>query len=58
MIRTMIGFAAVVLVIGQREAASMPLELRVKQTQVVNSRNEPVRLRGVNTACLEWSKRR
>ena len=27
----------------------------VKKTQIVNRRNEPVRLRGVNTACLEWT---
>ena len=34
---------------------SMPLPLKVIGTRVVNSRNEPVRLRGVNIAGLEWS---
>jgi aryl-phospho-beta-D-glucosidase BglC (GH1 family) len=29
--------------------------LHVVKTQILNARNEPVRLRGVNTACLEWS---
>jgi hypothetical protein len=36
-------------------AAAQPLPLRVVGTQVLNSRGEPVRLRGVNTASLEWS---
>jgi hypothetical protein len=35
--------------------ASMPLALKVVGTQILNSKNEPVRLRGVNTACLEWT---
>jgi Tol biopolymer transport system component len=33
----------------------MPLPLKVHKTHLVNSRNERVRLRGVNTASLEWS---
>ena len=37
------------------EAAAMPLPLKVVDTQVVNSRGERVRLRGVNAACLEWT---
>ena len=37
------------------QGGSMPLRLQVVGTQIVNSRNEPVRLRGVNTAGLEWS---
>jgi TolB protein len=37
------------------QPGSMPLPLKVVGTRIVNSRNEPVRLRGVNTACLEWS---
>ncbi len=37
------------------ERGAMPLPLKVVGTRVVNSRNEPVRLRGVNTAGLEWS---
>ena len=34
---------------------AMPLALKVVGTQILNSRNEPVRLLGVNTAALEWS---
>jgi len=37
------------------ESASMPLPLKVVGTQILNSKNEPVRLRGVNCACLEWT---
>jgi Cellulase (glycosyl hydrolase family 5)/WD40-like Beta Propeller Repeat len=37
------------------QGESMPLPLKVVGTRIVNSRNEPVRLRGVNTAGLEWS---
>ena len=56
MIRTIITLGVLVfLVFALREASSMPPELMVKKTQVVNSRNEPVRLRGVNAACLEWT---
>ena len=39
----------------QGQPSSMPLPLKVVRTQVVNSRGERVRLRGVNAACLEWS---
>jgi hypothetical protein len=35
--------------------AGMPLPLKVKGNQVLNSKNEPVLLRGVNTASLEWT---
>jgi TolB protein len=34
---------------------SPPAALRVDKTRILNSRNEPVRLRGVNAACLEWT---
>jgi len=34
---------------------SPPLPLKVVKNQVLDSRNQPVRLRGVNTACLEWT---
>ena len=34
---------------------AMPFPLKVIGTRVVNSENENVRLRGVNTAGLEWS---
>ncbi len=48
---------AMVLVLASVAAAasSMPLPLKVVGTQLVNSNNEPVRLRGVNCACLEWT---
>ena len=64
MIRYLIGRGARVLVIAQAvvgialaqgEPSSAPLPLKVKKTQVVNSRDEPIRLRGVNAACLEWT---
>ena len=35
--------------------ASMPLPLKVVKAQVLNSKGEVVRLRGVNAACLEWT---
>jgi len=41
--------------LAQAERSSTPLPLKVKKTQVLNSRDEPVRLRGVNAACLEWT---
>jgi endoglucanase len=37
------------------ETSSTPLPLQVVGTQLVNSKNEPVRLRGVNCASLEWT---
>jgi hypothetical protein len=40
---------------AKAESSSMPLPLKVAGTKVVNSKNEPVRLRGVNAACLEWT---
>jgi hypothetical protein len=53
-IRFMIGLSAAIVLAGD-DASSLPLPLRVVKTQVVNSRGERVRLRGVNTACLEWT---
>lgn len=41
--------------VGMGESSSMPLPLRVVGTQILNSKNEPVRLRGVNCASLEWT---
>src|ERR1700722_3768866 len=32
-----------------------PLPLKVSGTKLLNSAGEPVRLRGVNTACMEWT---
>ena len=39
----------------QARPSSPPLALRVKGNQVLNSKNQPVLLRGVNAACLEWT---
>lgn len=40
---------------AKAESSPMPLALKVAGTQIVNSKNEPVRLRGVNCASLEWT---
>jgi hypothetical protein len=37
------------------QVASMPLALRAVGNQILNSNDEPVRLRGVNCASLEWT---
>ena len=37
------------------ESPAMPLPLKVVKTQVLNSRGDVVRLRGVNTPSLEWT---
>ncbi len=39
----------------QVKSTSPPLALKVKGNQVLNSKEQPVLLRGVNTASLEWS---
>src|ERR1035441_2670208 len=36
-------------------ASKMPLPLKVVGTRILNSKNQPVRLRGVNAASLEWT---
>ena len=54
MIRAICAIVTLVLAV-HGEAWSMPAEIRVEKTKLVNSRNEPVRLRGVNAACLEWT---
>jgi TolB protein len=54
MIRAICIIVTLVLAV-QGEALSMPPEIRVEKTKLVNGRNEPVRLRGVNAACLEWT---
>jgi cellulase (glycosyl hydrolase family 5) len=36
-------------------AAGMPLPLKVAGTRILNSNNEPVLLRGVNAASMEWT---
>jgi hypothetical protein len=38
-----------------KSSPGMPLALKTAGTQVLNSENKPVLLRGVNTACLEWT---
>jgi len=40
---------------AKAESSSMPLPLKVVGTQVLNSKNEPVLLRGVNCASMEWT---
>jgi len=37
------------------DSAQMPLPLKVVGTRILNSKNEPVILRGVNTPSLEWT---
>ncbi len=49
------GVQAPRLTSGQVKSAGMPLPLKVKGNQILNSKEQPVLLRGVNTACLEWS---
>jgi hypothetical protein len=39
----------------QKKSSDMPLPLKVKGNQILNSNNESVVLRGVNAASLEWS---
>ena len=39
----------------QAKSAGMPLPLKVKGNQILDSKDQPVTLRGVNAACLEWS---
>ncbi|MCJ7729841.1 MAG: glycoside hydrolase family 5 protein [Sedimentisphaerales bacterium] len=40
---------------GKAQSPSMPLLLKVAGTKVLNSKNVPVTLRGVNAASLEWT---
>ncbi len=40
---------------AKAETSSMPPPLKVVGAQLLNSKDEPVRLRGVNCACLEWT---
>jgi len=47
--------AAMLLVFSGAQAKSSPLALKVSGTQVLNSENKPVTLRGVNAASLEWT---
>ena len=63
MVRRMIQLGVVVVMLAQSamapaltqdERSAMPLPLRVAKSKLVNSRDELVRLRGVNAAGLEW----
>ena len=40
---------------AQAKSSGMPLALKVKGNQILNSKNQPVLLRGVNASCLEWT---
>ena len=44
-----------VVVRGATNDANLPLPLKVVGTRIVNSKGEPVRLQGVNTASMEWT---
>ncbi len=64
MMRRLIVLASVVIVLtaanlnasaGEKTSASMPLPLKVVGTQVLDSKGEPVILRGVNCASMEWT---
>ena len=55
---TLVGAALAAVVMEgavQAESSSMPLPLKVVGTQILNSKNEPVLLRGVNCASMEWT---
>jgi hypothetical protein len=39
----------------QKKSSGVPLPLKIKGNQILNSKDEPVLLRGVNAAALEWS---
>ena len=44
MMRRILTLGLLLLVVAHRQANAAPPELSVKKTQIVNSRNEPVRL--------------
>jgi len=48
--------AYLVLALGQLPT-KMPLPLHIEGTRVLDSKNRPVRLRGVNVASLEWDSK-
>src|SRR5437879_1731774 len=41
--------------LARAKSSAMPLPLKVAGTEVHDSHNARVRLRGVNAACLEWT---
>lgn len=46
---------AITQTLEEKSNANTPLPLHVSGTQILNSKNEPVRLRGVNAASMEWT---
>ena len=46
---------AVCVTAGAEISTNLPLPLKVVGTDIVNEKGEPVLLRGVNAACLEWT---
>ena len=42
-------------VAGASDSSKTPLPLKAVGTKILNSKDEPVLLRGVNAACLEWT---
>jgi endoglucanase len=50
-----VGILLAVVPAGWSQGGSMPLALKVVGAQILNSNNEPVLLRGVNCASMEWT---
>jgi hypothetical protein len=58
MVLTLMGAALAAVVmegVVRAESSPMPLPLKVAGTQILNGKNEPVTLRGVNCASMEWA---
>ena len=49
------GFILIGAAAAQERRATDPLALKIVGTQLLNSAGDPVRLRGVNTASMEWT---
>ncbi|MCU0914216.1 MAG: glycoside hydrolase family 5 protein [Planctomycetes bacterium] len=54
-ITVLIGVLFAFIAAAEAESSSMPLPLKVVGTKILNSKNEPVTLRGVNCASMEWT---
>ena len=54
-IKLIVGILVISAIMGTSESFATPPVLKVIGTQILNSNNEPVRLRGVNCASLEWT---
>jgi aryl-phospho-beta-D-glucosidase BglC (GH1 family) len=50
-----VGFLLLAAPAGWSQDSSMPLPLKVVGTQILNSKGEPIVLRGVNCASMEWT---